>query len=987
MTLSFKRLSIWLTFFLCFWGIPAGLVSYGYFYIQEQKKQLALNDLQAEINRFYGDIEPFINAEAFWSSFFFQQFESADLNWDSPEESFTKALNEIRRKIKCEYVIFSDTRGVATSSVALEPVKEWKNALSFISKVLRNRDFEVTKSEEISAGKVLGPQLYWGHLGKGKAKDGVAMVWADSTFKKPLIWAHRIKHHVVLLLINHEDVESSAGISALLEDFCEKTADRFRFAIIENSRDFSFVRASADESEKLKNAYKQYLKDKSAIVRNQELIVFPVFIKPGLEILGYVSENELEKNNNLFVSLVLLLLLSAYGILLGRYSYQVIVVGTQDSLSLRWKLRFLFFFANGLPLMVLFFIGTDYLNQKRDSLLQETLGKGIAYLQDFDEKIEVEFARTLINKKRAEQRLLQRLSTEPMTNDSILEFASGLGSETWKVALIASKSHVIGTEDGIIDEKKGIYPKKIDGKTDSSKEQLAFTRKIGQFFLAKLNGEKISEKIATEIELLFESVTQKPLNHFIYELLARRGNIMQWGFGQNVHPAIIDTFYLEGSESADFFFLCNFKRTLFQHSFLKKRLPSAGRNNLQMQLIALVDGRFSVPPDAYKNSILREFGSSLTSYPSRELIILRIDDRDYIAFGFIGKYINDYQLIGLCPVDMIDSAISKQRQQLFIFAALSLLLTFILAQLLAQGFLIPLQVITAGAHAIEAKNFEHRLPDLGRDEFGAMGKIFNSVMVDLEELSVASAIQEQLLPQAPIQTGKFSLYGKSLAMGELGGDYYDFVELEQQKFGALLGDVAGHGVGAALIMAIAKAGIIQSDHLLDQPQQLLSRLHSLILASKTKKQRKVMTFQYIFADGLTGKCRYSNAGGCFPFIVRDNGSRAEEMSLAGAALGAFKKPNYTETEISFSHGDAIIFYTDGIVEARNSAGEELGYDNLKKMLMKCWDMDAEVYYQNIIADYLNHIGDEGAQDDLTMVIMVYNDTQSFDTEEIERAPI
>ncbi|HMM60041.1 MAG TPA: SpoIIE family protein phosphatase, partial [Candidatus Rifleibacterium sp.] len=74
----------------------------------------------------------------------------------------------------------------------------------------------------------------------------------------------------------------------------------------------------------------------------------------------------------------------------------------------------------------------------------------------------------------------------------------------------------------------------------------------------------------------------------------------------------------------------------------------------------------------------------------------------------------------------------------------------------------------------------------------------------------------------------------------------------------------------------------------------------------------------------------------------------------------------------FNPGDAIVFYTDGIVEARNRNGEELGYDRLKQLLLETWNVDAEVFYHNVFNAYRRHIGDEGAQDDLTMVILVFD---------------
>jgi sigma-B regulation protein RsbU (phosphoserine phosphatase) len=148
-------------------------------------------------------------------------------------------------------------------------------------------------------------------------------------------------------------------------------------------------------------------------------------------------------------------------------------------------------------------------------------------------------------------------------------------------------------------------------------------------------------------------------------------------------------------------------------------------------------------------------------------------------------------------------------------------------------------------------------------------------------------------------------------------------------------------------------------------------LHSLIHASKTKKQKKIMTFQYLYLDSVNGTGIYSNAGACSPIIIRKAENRVEELKLPGAALGAFKKAKYSEIEISFAPGDAIVFYTDGIVEARGDNDEEMGYDELKRLLLRSWDLNAEKFYRNIYQEYLKHLGSQSAQDDLTMVVLVY----------------
>jgi sigma-B regulation protein RsbU (phosphoserine phosphatase) len=296
-----------------------------------------------------------------------------------------------------------------------------------------------------------------------------------------------------------------------------------------------------------------------------------------------------------------------------------------------------------------------------------------------------------------------------------------------------------------------------------------------------------------------------------------------------------------------------------------------------------------------------------------------------------------------------------------------------LAHLLTKSFITPLLNLQEGALAIENRNFKHRLTNLNIDEFGEVGGIFNHVMVGLEELEIAKIVQESMFPNPEFKQGKFSIYGKSITMIDVGGDYLDFFKVDDNSFSVLVGDVAGHGVGAAVIMAMAKAAILGADKALRSPALLLNSLHKMILATKNSKQKKIMTFQYLHINSETGENLYGNAGACSPWLIRHSENTVTEIKMAGAALGAFKRAVYKEMPLDFKPGDAIVFYTDGIVECKDKNGEMLGYERLKKLLLQNWDSNPETYYNNIYKAYLDFVGDDSeAGDDLTFVILVYN---------------
>jgi len=252
---------------------------------------------------------------------------------------------------------------------------------------------------------------------------------------------------------------------------------------------------------------------------------------------------------------------------------------------------------------------------------------------------------------------------------------------------------------------------------------------------------------------------------------------------------------------------------------------------------------------------------------------------------------------------------------------------------------------------------------------GRMARIFNEAVKDLEELSVARVVQQQLLPQCKINTGGFDMFGRSITLADLGGDYLDYFEIDSESFAAILGDVAGHGVGAAMIMAMAKSAIINSSDYFKAPAGLVLRLHNLIYSTKTRKQKKIMTFQYLMLNKLAHTAIYSNAGGCNPFLVNGIDGNIAELSLPAAALGAFKKGDFKEMEIRFRRGDVLVLYSDGIAEARNQAGEEIGYERFKTMLLKNWSSDCEEFYNSMLSEYQQWLGGAEPQDDMTMLFI------------------
>ena len=129
----------------------------------------------------------------------------------------------------------------------------------------------------------------------------------------------------------------------------------------------------------------------------------------------------------------------------------------------------------------------------------------------------------------------------------------------------------------------------------------------------------------------------------------------------------------------------------------------------------------------------------------------------------------------------------------------------------------------------------------------------------------------------------------------------------------------------------------------------------------------------MYINSETGENLFSNAGGCSPWLVRHSEQYIEEIKMSGATLGAFKKSVYKEMPLDLRPGDALVLYTDGIVECVDKDGTMFGYERLKRVLLDCWDENPESYYDNIYRAYLDFVGsDAEARDDLSIVILMYN---------------
>jgi sigma-B regulation protein RsbU (phosphoserine phosphatase) len=236
-----------------------------------------------------------------------------------------------------------------------------------------------------------------------------------------------------------------------------------------------------------------------------------------------------------------------------------------------------------------------------------------------------------------------------------------------------------------------------------------------------------------------------------------------------------------------------------------------------------------------------------------------------------------------------------------------------------------------------------------------------------QELKVAAAIQQSLLPVSNRSGTFYSTAGSSIPCRAVGGDFFDYFDAPDNRFGFILGDVAGKGAPAALLAAavLGMFGAEAAYHTRCAP--LVGRLNQGLFRRRIEA-RFLTAFCGIL--GADGSLVYSNAGHNAPFLVTRSGVR--RLETGGVVLGIFEHSTYEEEALSLEPGDVIIAFSDGVSEALNEVGDEYSDDRLLAAVVANRERTPQELLDALLADVRRFAGAATANDDVTMVVVKYD---------------
>ena len=239
------------------------------------------------------------------------------------------------------------------------------------------------------------------------------------------------------------------------------------------------------------------------------------------------------------------------------------------------------------------------------------------------------------------------------------------------------------------------------------------------------------------------------------------------------------------------------------------------------------------------------------------------------------------------------------------------------------------------------------------------------------DLAVAHEIQLAILPRIfppfPELAEKLEIAATMTAAKDVGGDFYDFFKIDDERIGFIIADVSGKGVPAAIFMAVSRT-LIRATALRDvSPAECLTYSNKLL--AKESVNCMFVTVFYGIYNITTGEVIYCNAGHNPPYIVKKNGEIKALPMPTQPIVGILEEYDFEEEKMKLEEGDALVLYTDGVTEAMNPAYEEFGEPRFEETLKKAASEDCQAIIDATKSDMAAFVLDAEQSDDVTMLVL------------------
>jgi serine phosphatase RsbU (regulator of sigma subunit)/HAMP domain-containing protein len=332
--------------------------------------------------------------------------------------------------------------------------------------------------------------------------------------------------------------------------------------------------------------------------------------------------------------------------------------------------------------------------------------------------------------------------------------------------------------------------------------------------------------------------------------------------------------------------------------------------------------------------------------------------------------------------DELAQAMNRVSVTACVFAALA---AFLLAAWMAR----PIRRLLKDMTQVSLGNLDHKSKVQSSDELGDLARGFNTMTSGLKaaqeaklaqremehELSLASRIQERLLPSALPRLPGFELERHYEPAKEVGGDYYDFIPIDADHLGVVVADVSGKGIPASLVMTMTRSLLRLAAKGEASPQRTIDRVHRALVQDLPSGM--FVTLVYFVVDARNREARLVRAGHNPPIFWRAADSTLHDVRPRGLGIGIDREGSRFSAELAlerihFQPGDVLVTYSDGVVEAKNRKGAEYGLERLGSVVAANAEGGAGSLLAAVLRDVKSHVRDADPSDDVTIVVLRAN---------------
>jgi len=304
--------------------------------------------------------------------------------------------------------------------------------------------------------------------------------------------------------------------------------------------------------------------------------------------------------------------------------------------------------------------------------------------------------------------------------------------------------------------------------------------------------------------------------------------------------------------------------------------------------------------------------------------------------------------------------------------------------------------IEKGTKAVERGDFTYRIRMKPHNQLGEMAQSFDRITESIaslltsvaekerlqSEIEIAASIQRNLLPKEGPQFRGVSFSAHFEPTASIGGDYYDVFNLDKSRLAVAIGDVSGHGLSTGLVMAMVKAALTTLVEEGADETSLFHRLNDLVYRST--ERRAFMTLAFTIFDLEKGTIRHTNAGHIYPYVLRADGPPTA-IEVPSLPLGVRSDINTRTAEVHLNEGDAVVYLSDGIVEAQDEHGDPFGFDKLESLLGAATDRSPSGIRDTILHAVAIHSGTRPADDDRTVMVLRFDSLRTGVAPVVEEA--